>query len=115
MKVPAIKPILSGLSSKLISSLAASLDEVCEATALIGDAINDTPPASVKEGGVIKDGFRAELDELRSIGSGGKEAIGRLEARERERTGISTLKVGYNRVFRLLSERAENEVREHPR
>ena len=54
---------------------------------------------SIKDGGVIKDGFRSELDELREIGSGGKEAISRLEAHERERTGISTLKVGYNRVF----------------
>jgi DNA mismatch repair protein MutS len=99
MRVPAIKSILSRLTSPLISTLADSLDEVSEATGLIDSAINDHPPASIKDGGVIKDGFRAELDELREIGSGGKESIGRLEATERERTGISTLKVGYNRVF----------------
>lgn len=99
MKVPEIRELVSKFSSSFLSGLGAMLDEVKEATTLIDEAINDAPPISLKDGSVIKDGFRAEVDELREIGSGGKESIARLEAKERERTGISTLKVGYNRVF----------------
>jgi DNA mismatch repair protein MutS len=98
-RVPILKELLNGLAPEFLTELRASLDEVEEATSLIENAVNDTPPATLKDGGVIKAGFRAELDELREIGTGGKDAISALEARERERTGVSTLKVGYNRVF----------------
>ena len=66
---------------------------------LLEQAINDNPPLTLKEGFLIKEGYNQELDELRSICSGGKEFISSLEASERERTGIKTLKVGYNKVF----------------
>ena len=62
-------------------------------------SINETPPLTVKEGGIIKDGFNSELDELRSIRKGGKDFLSKFENEERERTGIKTLKVGYNKVF----------------
>ena len=59
----------------------------------------DEPPFSVREGGFIRDGFHPEVDRLRDILSGGKGVIADVEAREKEKTGIKSLKVGYNKVF----------------
>ena len=98
-KVPLIKDYMRMLSSEMLSSLVISIDEVKEASERIEKALVDSPPFSVKDGGVIRGGYSPELDELRRIGSGGKDNIASLEARERGRTGINTLKVGYNRVF----------------
>lgn len=98
-KVPLIKDYLKLLSSEVIRGLEGSIDAVAEAAGLIGAAIADAPPVSLKDGGVIRSGYSAELDELRDIGSGGKDWIASLEASERARTGINTLKIGYNRVF----------------
>jgi len=98
-KVPLIKDYLKLLGSEVIRGLEGSIDAVEEAAGLIGRAIADAPPVSLKDGGVIRPGYSVELDELRSIGSGGKDWIASLEASERARTGINTLKVGYNRVF----------------
>ena len=66
---------------------------------LIDNSIVDEPPVNIKDGGVIKDGFNEKLDELRDIIHGGKSIIENIAERERERTGIKTLKIGYNRVF----------------
>ena len=98
-RIPVIKDHLRKLSSDMLTKALLSTDEVAEASESIDKAISDTPPISVKDGGVIRDGYSAELDELRDIGSGGKDRIASLEAQERARTGINTLKVGYNRVF----------------
>ena len=98
-KVPLIKDYMRMLSSAMLSGLVDSIDEVSEASDRIEKALVDSPPFSVKDGGVIRDGYSAELDELRKIGSGGKDNIASLEASERARTGINSLKVGYNRVF----------------
>lgn len=65
----------------------------------IGETLTDEPPAGILEGGVIRDGFDAEVDELRALHRGGKDAILGIETREREKTGIASLKVRYNRVF----------------
>ena len=70
-----------------------------EISNLIENAIVDEPPISVKDGGVIKEGFNEELDRLRGIISGGKNIISEIEQREKELTGIKKLKLGYNRVF----------------
>ncbi len=70
--------------------------DLCE---LICDAFVEEPPVSVKDGGIFKQGYSAQLDELQEISKNGKDWILRLEAKEKERTGIKTLKVGYNRVF----------------
>lgn len=98
-KIPLIKDYLKLLNSGMLRELDAGIDEVVEAAELIGRAITDSPPLSLKDGGVIRAGYSTELDELRRIGSGGKDWIAALEASERARTGINTLKVGYNRVF----------------
>lgn len=95
--IPDIKDSLKPFSAAMLKGMV--LDEIIEASGAIGRAISEDPPHSVKDGGVIRDGYSAELDELRDIGSGGKDWIASLEAKERSRTGINSLKIGYNRVF----------------
>jgi len=75
------------------------LDELPDLVELIEPLLADEPPLSVKDGGMFRDGIHPELDELRSIRKGGKDWIARLRDRERERTGITSLKIGYTRVF----------------
>ena len=99
-KLPLLKEQLSKLeSSKLISKYNSDIDTLENISNLIENAINDEPPVSVKDGGVIKEGFNQELDRLRHIMTHGKEIIDGIEQREREATGIKNLKIGYNRVF----------------
>lgn len=98
-KIPHLKRVTGLFDASFVSTMAFSLDDAPEAVKAIEDSLNDTPPISIKDGGVIKDGYDALLDELREIGSGGKDWIARLEADERARTGINSLKIGYNRVF----------------
>jgi len=98
-KIGLIKEELSGLNSSLLHDIGTGLDTVDEAAILIEKTIVDTPPLAVKDGGVIRGGFNSELDEYRNIGAGGKDWIAALERDERQKTGIHTLKVGYNRVF----------------
>jgi DNA mismatch repair protein MutS len=88
-------PRNDGLLEKLMNEL----DPLQDIREEIEKTIVDEPPMGVREGGLIKEGVDAELDELRSIAGGGKDSIARIEARERARTGISSLKVKYNRVF----------------
>ncbi|MBI5970556.1 MAG: DNA mismatch repair protein MutS [Deltaproteobacteria bacterium] len=98
-KIPCLKDRLAGFTSGLLKEIHSTIDGVEEAVVLIRDAIIDDPPASVKDGGVIRPGFNAELDELRNAASGGKDWLSRLESDERARTGINSLKVGYNKIF----------------
>ncbi|MBI2549358.1 DNA mismatch repair protein MutS [Candidatus Woesearchaeota archaeon] len=97
--------VIPELCKTLTNSHASLLRHIHEMTPspevvdLIQRAIQDDPPATVREGNVIKKGYHQELDNLRSLASGGKEFIAKLEQQERERTGIKSLKVGFNRVF----------------
>ena len=79
---------------------------------LLENAIYETPPVTIREGFIIKDGYNSELDELKSIRSGGKDFIAKLEASEREKTGIKTLKVGYNKVFGYYIEISKGQAKE---
>ncbi len=97
--LPQIKETVARLISGMLTECEASIDCVTETVELIQSAITETPPQTIRDGGVINEGYNVELDELRSITSGGKEWIAALESKEQERTGISTLKIGYNRVF----------------
>lgn len=99
LKLPGVKNVLSGFSSKLITKLNSKISTLEAVSNLIENAIVDEPPANVKDGGVIKDGFNEQLDGLRNIISGGKNIIDDIAEREREKTGIKSLKIGYNRVF----------------
>lgn len=82
-------------------------DELCD---LLEKSIYETPPVTLKEGYLIKDGYNKELDELKAIRSGGKEFIASLEEQERERTGIKNLKVGYTKVFGYYIEVSKGQV-----
>ncbi len=97
--IPPIKQALSSVHSEALQEIYRQIDLLDDMQELIAAAIEDTPPFSVREGGMIREGFHAELDELRTDMTDGKGIITRVEATEKERTGIKTLKVGYNRVF----------------
>ena len=97
--LPRIREHLAGCMAKLIFAMTGDWDDLQEVLQLIDRAVSDDPPYALREGKLIKKGFNAELDELRSISSEGKGWIAGIEQRERERTGINSLKVSYNRVF----------------
>ncbi len=97
--IPSVKFQLTGFSSKILTDIDGNLLDMKILADLLTSAITDNPPALMKDGGYIREGFNKELDELRMIGCNGKELILQIEAREKERTGIKNLKVGYNRVF----------------
>lgn len=113
-KLPLLKKELSALSAKLLTELNGSISELSEIAALVGNAIVDEPPANVKDGGVIREGFNEEIDRLRSITGGGEDILREMEQREREATGIRTLKVGYNRVFGYYIEVSKSFVGQVP-
>lgn len=94
----ALKEILPA-SEGLLRKLTGQLADLSDLVSLIDAAIAPDPPAALDEGGIIKDGYSAEVDKLRAIRRDGRGFIAGLEAKERERTGIKSLKVGYNRVF----------------
>lgn len=98
-KLPDVKRILSCVKSDLISELNSDISTLDNIQTLVDNAIVDQPPAVLKDGGVIKDGFNEELDSLRNLITNGKSVLDGIVERERERTGIKNLKIGYNRVF----------------
>lgn len=97
--VPNIKQVLLNSEIDVLIDLANKVDTLDDIVNLIENSIVDNPPLSIKEGGLIKRGFNKDLDELYSLSEGGKEWISNLEIKERERTGIKTLRVGFNKVF----------------
>jgi DNA mismatch repair protein MutS len=98
-QVPRIREILANCSSSLLQVLNDSTDELADVRALLLAAIEDDPPAKVIDGGVIRNGYSTELDELRSLSRDAKQTIAALEADERARTGIGSLRIRYNNVF----------------
>ena len=98
-RLPAVREQLAAFSTGRLRELYRELDLLEDAGGRIAAAICDEPPFSVREGGFIRTGFDPELDRLREILSGGKGVIAEMEAKERERTGIRTLKIGFNKVF----------------
>lgn len=97
--IPELKHQLLSLDNPYTTSLAEQLLDLTHITDLIDEAIVDNPPLTIKEGGLIKTGYNEELDELRYIRENGKQWLSEFEQKERERTGIKGLKIGYNRVF----------------
>src|SRR5690606_32219652 len=96
--LPAIRAALAPIDAPRLQALAAGLGEHDAQADLLLRALMPQPPALLREGGVIGEGFDAELDELRRLSQHADQFLVELEAREREATGIGTLKVGYNRV-----------------
>ena len=98
-QVPKIRQALTGVQASLLQVLFESMDELPEVRSLIGEAIADDPPAKLADGGAIRDGYSSELDELRGISRNAKQTIAGLEARERARSSIASLRIRYNNVF----------------
>jgi len=98
-KLPAVKKLMAELQSDLLSEMQADFDLLEDIYNLIDNSIKNEPPTTITEGGIIKDGYDSKLDELRSLVSSGKDWISALQKEEREKTGINTLKVGFNKVF----------------
>ncbi len=97
--VPRLRGHLRDLQAPLVSALVAELDDVADVRDAIESTLIDAPGALARDGGYVRDGVDPELDDLRHISRSGKQVIAELETRERERTGINSLKVRYNRVF----------------
>jgi len=97
--VPDLRTALAPVTAHLLAEQAEGLDPLQDLVDLVERAISDDPPISLTDGGVIRTGFDAGLDELRAARDGAVEWIAGLQTRERERTGISSLKIGFNKVF----------------
>ena len=98
-ELPAVASAGKGLESEVLCGLVANLDTLEDVQTRIAEAIAEDAPAVLADGDVIREGFSEELDELRLLRDGARDFIAQLQARERERTGIGSLKVGFNRVF----------------
>ncbi len=97
-QLPELREQLAGVDSAPVQALREKIGEFTELRELLERAIIDAPPVLVRDGGVIAPGYNAELDEWRALADGATDYLDRLEIRERERTGLDTLKVGYNAV-----------------
>jgi DNA mismatch repair protein MutS len=97
--VPRVRMLLAECEAPLVRRLVEALDELADVRGWIEQTLADEPPALARDGGAIRDGVDAELDDLRHVSRSGKQLIAEMEARERARTGISSLKVRFNRVF----------------
>jgi DNA mismatch repair protein MutS len=98
-KIPPLRQILTDTRAEKLIGILNALAPCEPAVEAVEKALMDDPPVAVSDGGVIRDGYNKELDELRSIAFSGKDWIAKLQKTERERTGISSLKVGYNQIF----------------
>lgn len=98
-QLPEIKQILSTTSSNMLSTLYENLDELEDVYKLIELSITNDPPITITEGGIIKTGYNEDVDQYRKATTEGKTWLVELEVREKEKTGIKNLKVGYNKVF----------------
>lgn len=97
-QIPALQDLLAPLGGTL-TALGGALDPMPTLTEALREGLADEPPATLKDGGVIRDGFDPALDELREMARSGKSWLAKLQKQESERTGIPSLKIGYNRVF----------------
>lgn len=114
--LPVIAEQISSFASDELTDVFNNIDHLEDVQSVINETLNDDLPANIKDGGVIRDGYNAEVDELRDIVSGGKGVLAGIESKLKEQTGIRTLKIGYNRVFGYyieVSKSFSNQVPEH--
>ena len=97
--LPRLKDLLKNSKASLLKEIYNDIDELYDICELVGRSIDEKAPAIMRDGGIIKQGYNADLDLLRDDMNGGSSTVSAVEARERERTGIKNLKVGYNKVF----------------
>ncbi|MBR4496999.1 MAG: DNA mismatch repair protein MutS [Acholeplasmatales bacterium] len=112
--LPIVKDLVSQLNFDKAIELSNNIDTHEELYALLEKALVENPPLSVKEGGLINDGFNAELDEIRSISANSKDWIMNYEAKQKELTGIKTMKVGYNRIIGYFIEVSKGAIASLP-
>ena len=113
-KLPDIKALVSTFGSSTFKEITKNLDTLDDIFELLDAAIDDNPPLTIREGGMIKAGFNADVDYYRSIKDGGTEIMATIEQREKEATGIKTLKVNYNKVFGYYIEVSKSFVDQVP-
>jgi DNA mismatch repair protein MutS len=113
-RLPALKDALAPRAAGRLGELAAAIEPQDDLVARIDCALVDEPPMAIKEGGVIRKGFHAELDELRAAAHDGKQWIAELQAREIERTGIKSLKIRFNKVFGYFIEVTKSNLAQVP-
>jgi len=109
-RLPRLRELLAGCASPLLQSISCTLDDRAELRELIDRALVDEPPFSVREGGLIREGYHADVDYLRNIHTNGKSMVAELEGRVKEQTGIKNLKVKYNKVFGYYIEVARSQI-----
>jgi DNA mismatch repair protein MutS len=97
--IPRVRAVLAEIEAPLVRSLLGELDDLADLREVVESTLVDEPPALARDGGCIRDGVDAELDELRTISRSGKQHIAAMEDAERSRTGIASLKIRFNRVF----------------
>ncbi len=97
--LPPIRETLKDFNSKLLKDIEQNMDVLEDLCTLVNESITEDPPMTVKEGGIIRDGYNEKIDELRSAKHEGKTWLAEMEAAERDRTGIKNLRIKYNRVF----------------
>ena len=112
--LPKVKTLLSDAKSKMLCAIYEGIYLLEDVAQKLVDAIDENPPALMKDGGFIKEGYCKELDELRHAGSLGKQWLANLETQEKESTGIKNLKVGYNKVFGYYIEVSKTNVDKVP-
>ena len=113
-KLPSVKMVLEQCQSSKLKELYKELDELKDIFELIDKSIIEDPPMTIKDGGIIKIGYDSEIDTLKRASTEGKNWLGKLEADEKEKTGIKTLKVGYNKVFGYYIEVSKSFVSQVP-
>ncbi len=113
-RLPAIQESLAGCTSQLLADTALGIDPLQDIEDFIEEAICDDPPVSLKDGGMIKEGYHEELDQLIKITRDGKAWISELAATEQQRTGIPKLKIGYNKVFGYYIEISKSNLKHVP-
>jgi DNA mismatch repair protein MutS len=112
--IPRVRLVLEPMEAPLVRSLVGELDDVADVREAITAAVVDEPPALARDGGLVRDGVDAELDELRSISRSGRQHIAAMEEAERARTGIASLKIRYNRVFGYYIEISKANLKSAP-
>ncbi len=113
-KLPEMKTLLQEYEDASIKSVEGRIDTLSDARSLIESSIDDNPPMTIREGGIIKKGYNPDIDELRKLSSSGKDFIASLQAREKEKTGITSLKVGFNKVFGYYIEVTKANIEQVP-
>ncbi|MEG1875538.1 MAG: DNA mismatch repair protein MutS, partial [Angelakisella sp.] len=113
-RMPGLRMLLSEVHCQELQEIYSSIDLLEDVCGLIRDAVDDQPPITLKDGGVIRDGYSKELDDLRYLSNHTKELIANIEAKERERSGIKNLKISYNKVFGYYMEVTRSNLAQVP-